>query len=53
MERSIKEILETMCAPELIDDPQESDYLPRSFEDRIMDDLFIKGWFAKREREMR
>ena len=53
MERSLKEILETMCAPDPIDTPQEDDFIPRGIEDEIMDDLFIKSWVAKRKREMR
>ena len=53
MERSLKEIWEIMCVPDLIDAPEESDFLPRSAEDEIADRLFITSWVAKRKKEMR
>lgn len=50
---SLRDILGIMCAPEPIDVPAEGDYLPRSMEDEIADDLFVQSWVAKRKKEMR
>lgn len=47
MERSLKEIFETLCAPNPIDEPQDSDFLPRDAEDVNRDELFIRNWMLK------
>lgn len=47
MERSLKEILEVLCAPKPTDEPQESDFISRSAEEEQADEFFIKSWLAK------
>ena len=47
MERSLKEILEIMCAPKPTDEPQESDFIHKNAEDERVDEFFIKSWLAK------
>lgn len=47
MERSLKEVLEILCAPEAIDEPQEGDFLPRDADDAKRDELFIRSWMLK------
>lgn len=48
--KKLKEILEIMCAPETTDAPQESDFILRSPEDDIADELFVKNWIDTERR---
>ncbi len=56
MLRSLGEIFETLCVSDILEwteRPEESDFVPRSAEDEILDELFIGSWIAKRKRGMR
>ena len=56
MIRSLGEIFETLCVSDIMEwmeTPHESDFVPRSAEDEILDELFIGSWIARRKRETR
>jgi hypothetical protein len=44
-----EETLEIMCAPESIDEPEESDFIAESDLDGAAEETFVKNWL---EREM-
>ena len=48
--RKLKEILETMCAPENTDAPQASDFVLRNPEDDMADEMFVKSWIDRERR---
>jgi hypothetical protein len=44
-----KKMLEILCAPEITDEPEESDFVESGELDEKAEELFVKNWI---EREM-
>ncbi|MDR1377168.1 MAG: hypothetical protein LBJ22_06625 [Synergistaceae bacterium] len=42
-----EEMLEILCAPEAVDEPEESDFIAESELEERAEELFIKNWITK------